>query len=93
MPLDNNIYISICQINFSGLFDLCRTGEELRSIPRAHRRSSPRCVIGVCKSTGADASTRMKLTGHSSVDMNLVYTHATAALQKAIDALPTICIA
>ena len=43
--------------------------------------------------TGADTSTRMKLTGHSSVDMNLVYTHATAALQKAIDALPTIGIA
>ena len=43
--------------------------------------------------TGTHASTRMKLTGHSSVDMNLVYTHATAALQRAIDALPTICIA
>lgn len=37
-----------------------------------------------------DIGTRQKLTGHSTVDMNLIYSHALEPLQKAIEQLPEL---
>lgn len=37
-----------------------------------------------------DVGTRQKLTGHSTVDMNLIYSHALEPLKKAISQLPEI---
>ena len=40
--------------------------------------------------SGVDTSTRMKLTGHSSIEVNQIYNHATEPLRGAISCLPGI---